>query len=109
VAYSYNLKRPVRNAVAGARIGAGPRPQSWWSASFAKSRQGRTILTEFESKQLLKPTAFPRPRPASPRRGGSRRGRRQRSAIPVVLKLYSETITHKTDVGGVQLNLRAQP
>src|SRR5206468_9661090 len=25
---------------------------------------------------------------------------------PRVLKLYSETITHKTDVGGVQLNLR---
>ncbi len=25
---------------------------------------------------------------------------------PVVLKLYSLTITHKTDVGGVQLNLR---
>ena len=24
---------------------------------------------------------------------------------PVVLKLYSRTITHKTDVGGVQLNL----
>lgn len=24
---------------------------------------------------------------------------------PVVLKLWSETITHKTDVGGVQLNL----
>ena len=32
--------------------------------------------------------------------------RRKRSAIPVVLKLHSETITHKTDVGGVQLNLR---
>jgi acetyltransferase len=26
--------------------------------------------------------------------------------FPIVLKLYSETITHKTDVGGVQLNLR---
>jgi acetyltransferase len=25
---------------------------------------------------------------------------------PIVLKLYSETITHKTDVGGVQLNLK---
>ena len=25
---------------------------------------------------------------------------------PVVLKLYSQTITHKTDVGGVQLNLQ---
>jgi acetyltransferase len=28
-----------------------------------------------------------------------------RIGYPVVLKLYSETITHKTDVGGVQLNL----
>jgi acetyltransferase len=26
--------------------------------------------------------------------------------FPTVLKLYSETITHKTDVGGVQLNLK---
>jgi acetyltransferase len=26
--------------------------------------------------------------------------------FPIVLKLYSETITHKTDVGGVQLNLK---
>ena len=25
--------------------------------------------------------------------------------FPVVLKVYSETITHKTDVGGVKLNL----
>ena len=25
---------------------------------------------------------------------------------PIVLKLFSETITHKTDVGGVQLNIR---
>ena len=25
---------------------------------------------------------------------------------PIVLKLYSLTITHKADVGGVQLNLR---
>ena len=37
--------------------------------------------------------------------GRGRRRRPTRSAIPVVLKLYSETITHKTDVGGVQLNL----
>ena len=38
-----------------------------------------------------------------------RRSRRRTAAdqigYPVVLKLYSETITHKTDVGGVQLNL----
>jgi acetyltransferase len=29
----------------------------------------------------------------------------RRIGYPVVLKLFSETITHKTDVGGVQLNL----
>ncbi len=29
----------------------------------------------------------------------------ERLGYPVVLKLHSETITHKTDVGGVQLNL----
>ena len=29
----------------------------------------------------------------------------ERIGYPVVLKLFSETITHKTDVGGVQLNL----
>jgi len=30
----------------------------------------------------------------------------EKLGFPVVLKLYSETITHKTDVGGVVLNLR---
>ena len=29
----------------------------------------------------------------------------QEIGFPVVLKLLSETITHKTDVGGVKLNL----
>ena len=37
---------------------------------------------------------------------GRRRRRREAIGFPVVLKLHSETITHKTDVGGVQLNLR---
>jgi acetyltransferase len=30
----------------------------------------------------------------------------EKMGYPVVLKVFSETITHKTDVGGVQLNLR---
>ena len=32
-------------------------------------------------------------------------GRAEEIGYPVVLKLYSETITHKTDVGGVRLDL----
>ena len=68
---------------------------------------GRTILTELESKQVLEAYGIPAVRRRSSRRTeaeavGQRPGK---SAIPVVLKLYSETITHKTDVGGVQLNL----
>ena len=39
-------------------------------------------------------------------RRGSGEKRPRRWDFPIVLKLFSETITHKTDVGGVQLNLR---
>jgi acetyltransferase len=66
---------------------------------------GRTILTEFESKQLLAAYGIPTV--------DTRIARSQDEAVeaageigyPVVLKLHSETVTHKTDVGGVQLNL----
>ena len=36
---------------------------------------------------------------------GKRRLIARAIGFPVVMKLYSETITHKTDVGGVKLNL----
>jgi acetyltransferase len=66
---------------------------------------GRTILTEFESKQLLAAYGIPTV--------DTRIARSEDEAVqvageigyPVVLKLHSETITHKTDVGGVQLNI----
>ncbi len=67
---------------------------------------GRTILTEFESKELL--AAYGVPVVAT------RVAKTEEEAVrfagemgyPAVLKLFSETITHKTDVGGVQLNLK---
>lgn len=66
---------------------------------------GRTILTEYESKELLKAYGIPTVE--------TRIATKEKDAVqaadeigyPVVLKLHSETITHKTDVGGVQLNL----
>lgn len=68
--------------------------------------EGRPILTEYESKQVLAAYLIPTV--------GTRVCTTEDDAVrtaaefgyPVVLKLHSETITHKTDVGGVQLNLR---
>ena len=68
-------------------------------------KAGRTILTEFESKELLTAYGIPtvETRIAANEEEAVKAADRN-SAFPVVLKLHSETITHKTDVGGVQLN-----
>ncbi|MGB8886394.1 MAG: bifunctional acetate--CoA ligase family protein/GNAT family N-acetyltransferase [Candidatus Korobacteraceae bacterium] len=69
-------------------------------------KSGRTILTEYEAKQVLKCYDIPTVE--------TRIATTEQEAVevagelgyPIVLKIYSLTITHKTDVGGVQLNLR---
>ncbi len=67
---------------------------------------GRTILTEFESKELLAAYGIPTVETHIARTESDAVKIAARLGFPVVLKLFSETITHKTDVGGVQLNLR---
>jgi acetyltransferase len=66
---------------------------------------GRSLLSEFESKQVL--TAYGIP--TVPTRIATSEDEAVQCAgefgYPVVLKLHSHTISHKTDVGGVQLNL----
>src|SRR5215212_7800094 len=66
---------------------------------------GRTILTEYESKKLLACYGIPtvETRIATSREEAVNAA--NAIGYPVVLKIHSETITHKTDVGGVQLNL----
>ncbi|HEY1336664.1 MAG TPA: bifunctional acetate--CoA ligase family protein/GNAT family N-acetyltransferase [Bryobacteraceae bacterium] len=68
---------------------------------------GRTILTEFESKQVLSAYGIPVAATFIASDAGTAVKAAERLGYPVVLKLYSETITHKTDVGGVQLNLNS--
>ncbi|MGA1988296.1 MAG: bifunctional acetate--CoA ligase family protein/GNAT family N-acetyltransferase [Candidatus Sulfotelmatobacter sp.] len=67
---------------------------------------GRTLLTEVESKQLLSlygiPTVETRVATSEDEAARIAAG----MGFPIVLKVFSETITHKTDVGGVKLNLR---
>ncbi|MGA7522931.1 MAG: bifunctional acetate--CoA ligase family protein/GNAT family N-acetyltransferase [Acidobacteriaceae bacterium] len=67
----------------------------------------RTILTEFESKQLLAAYGIPTVRTELARTSSAAVQKAAEIGYPVVLKLHSETITHKTDVGGVKLNLRS--
>lgn len=67
---------------------------------------GRTLLTEIESKQLLAAYGLPFVPTELARSADEAVTLSEQFGYPVVLKLYSETVTHKTDVGGVQLNLR---
>ena len=69
-------------------------------------KAGRTILTEFESKKLLAAYGIPTVETHIALTESDAVKQAARLGFPVVLKLYSETITNKTDVGGVQLNLR---
>jgi len=68
-------------------------------------KSDRTLLTEYESKQLL--AAYGLPTIVTSIATSDREAVEIAEILgyPVVLKLHSETITHKTDVGGVQLNL----
>ena len=66
---------------------------------------GRTILTEYESKQLLACYGIPTVDTRIAKSEAEAAKAADAIGYPVVLKLHSETITHKTDVGGVQLNL----
>jgi acyl-CoA synthetase (NDP forming) len=69
--------------------------------------EGRKILTEVESKQLLEEAGVPT---AHARLASTRDAAVQAASdigFPVVLKVVSPQITHKTDVGGVKLNLKS--
>jgi len=66
---------------------------------------GRTILTEYESKQLLSCYGIPTVDTRITKNVDEAVEAAEAIGYPVVLKIHSETITHKTDVGGVQLNL----
>jgi len=67
--------------------------------------EGRTILTEFESKQVLAAYGIPVAKTIIAASQADAVKAADEIGYPIVLKLYSATITHKTDVGGVQLNL----
>ncbi|MEM9807639.1 MAG: bifunctional acetate--CoA ligase family protein/GNAT family N-acetyltransferase [Cyanobacteria bacterium P01_D01_bin.56] len=63
------------------------------------------LLSEWESKQLLSGYGIPTVATELATSADEAVTFAEQMGYPVVLKLHSHTITHKTDVGGVKLNL----
>jgi acetyltransferase len=73
---------------------------------FEKARaENRTLLTEAEAKDVLAAYGIPVTATIASHTPDEAVVAAKRVGYPVVVKLLSATITHKTDVGGVRLNL----
>jgi acetyltransferase len=104
--YTYNLRGIYETPV----LTDGPQEESEARAKIrtiieqARSR-GRTLLTEYESKQILTLCGIPAVETRMARSEDAAEAAAIAIGFPVVVKLHSETITHKSDVGGVKLDL----
>ena len=71
-----------------------------------KARQdGRNLLTEVESKELLSESGIPVMDTQLASTKAEATDLAQKIGLPVVLKIVSPEVTHKSDVGGVKVNL----
>jgi acetyltransferase len=68
--------------------------------------KGRTLLTEFESKELLARAGLPVVKTVLALSKQEAMEAAEKIGFPCVVKLNSTTISHKSDVGGVKLNLQ---
>jgi acetyltransferase len=68
-------------------------------------KSGRTLMTELEAKQVLFAAGIPIVETRVAYDEDAAVAAAEALGFPVVLKLLSPTITHKSDCGGVQLNL----
>jgi acetyltransferase len=71
----------------------------------AARAEGRTLLDEHESKAILEASGIPTVTTRVARDEAEAVAAARTAGFPVALKLWSRTITHKTDVGGVRLDL----
>ena len=105
--YSYNLVGLYETPVLAEDWGVGAPHRAVADEMIRQARdKKRTILTEYESKLLLASYGIPTVETRIALNEDEAVGAANEIGYPVVAKLYSETITHKTDVGGVQLNLQ---
>jgi len=67
--------------------------------------EGRTVLTEIESKQVLEEAGIPTTTARLAKTAEEAVNAAKESGYPAVLKVVSPDVTHKSDVGGVRLGL----
>jgi len=67
--------------------------------------EGRTVLTEIESKRVLEEAGVPTASARLARTAEEAVNAAKECGYPVVLKVVSPDVTHKSDVGGVRLGL----
>ncbi len=68
-------------------------------------KNGRTVLTEVESKQLVATAGIPVVEAKLAKTKTEAIEISKKTGFPVVLKIVSPDIIHKSDIGGVKLNL----
>lgn len=70
-------------------------------------REGRTFVLEHEARQALQEAGVPMPAEAilAPNADDAVRAFRSLGSVPVAIKVVSRDIIHKTDAGGVKLNV----
>ncbi|HEV8574622.1 MAG TPA: acetate--CoA ligase family protein [Dehalococcoidia bacterium] len=73
----------------------------------AKS-EGRTLLTEIEAKQVLHEAGIPVALAVLARDAKEAVKAAEKTGFPVVLKVVSADVVHKSDVGGVRLGLESK-
>jgi acetyltransferase len=102
--YSYNLRGLYETPTLDG--GMDSLDRSLAKTIIQEARQsGRALLTEVESKQVLSAYGIPTVETYIATTAEDAIAVAHKIGYPIVLKLYSSTITHKTDVGGVKLNL----
>ena len=67
---------------------------------------GRTLLSELESKRVLETYGIPTVETRAATTAGDAAREADSLGYPVAVKLNSRTVAHKSDVGGVKLDLR---
>lgn len=101
--YSYNLKGLYETPTLS--LGDERNPALADTIIHTARQTGKTLLTEYDSKQLLSAYGVPVVDTRVATTEDQAVELSDRLGYPVVLKLFSQTITHKTAVGGVRLNL----